>query len=274
MWRSGARKTSVGVAVAVLLAAGAAAAQSVWAQLGITEAAARAYADQVLASGGPSAIRTYDPFVLRMKEAWYKLPAASRGPAMTGIYALARSYVAAPAFQTAYADTRTRQKPPAPGQTGTVDQEVKARLAKDAAEQEEGFKMLEANGMKAQADQQRQQLAVMQKSMAAVYRAEIEEARAKAAAAYAEGTREWEARFPASANAFVVKHLREFLATTADVDFSAKLVRSPVDGSMGLADAAYRRKPWQWQEAVHYGPEAIAAARAAAAAWLKDLGAS
>ena len=258
-------------AIVLLFAAAVTTAQSVWGQLGITEAAAKGFADQVLASGGPSHSRTYDPFVLRFKETWYKLPAASRGPVMNGIYAFAKTYVNAPAFRTAYADTRARHRPPAPASSGTVDQELKAKLAKEMEEQEAGFKMLEANGMKAEADRQRKQFAAMQRDLAAVYRTELEEGRARDAAAYAEGVKEWEARFPASANAFVAKHLREFLETTGDVDFSAKLVRSPVDGSMGLADAAYRRKPWQWQEAVHYGPEAIAAARSAASAWLKAL---
>jgi hypothetical protein len=112
----------------------------------------------------------------------------------------------------------------------------------------------------------------MQKKMVPIYRAEIEGSRANEKAAYEEATRNWETKFPADFNVFLAKHLREFLDTTGDVDYTAKLVRSPVNNSLGLADPALRRKPWQWQEAVLYGPEAIAAARTAASAWLKELG--
>jgi hypothetical protein len=260
------------LAIGVLFASSLVTAQGVWTQLGLTDANARAYATQVLDLGGPNHLRTYDPAVLHMKEAWYKLPASARGPAMTAIYAWTKALVTTPAFRTEYTAARTKQKPVMPQPTGTVDQEVKARLAKDAAEQEAALKMLEANGMKAQADAQRKQGAQLQKTMATIYASEIEEQRARDKAAYDRATKNWEATFPADVNAFLAKNLREFLDTTGDVDFTAKLVRSPVDNSLGLADPVLRRKPWQWQESVLYGPEAIAAARTAASAWLKELG--
>lgn len=264
------RQSALGICL--LLAGTAAMAQGVWAQLGVTEANAKAFADRVLTGGGPNHLRTYDPIVLRMKEAWYKLPASARGPAMTAIYAWAKAHVGTPAFRNAYATNRTAQKPVMIAPKGTVDDELKAKLAKEAEDQEAGYKMLEANGMKAQADAQRKQFASIQKNLAAVYRREIEDSRAKEKTDYDEATREWETRYPVDVNVFVAKHLREFIDATGDVDFSAKLVRSPVDNSLGLADPALRRKPWQWQESVLYGPEAIAAARAAASAWLKELG--
>lgn len=263
---------SLGFVIALMLASAVAMAQGVWSQLGLKESDARSVAEQVLDGGGPNHLRTYDPIVLRMKESWYKLPAASRGPAMTAIYAWTKSHVSAPAFRAAYTQTRNSQKPALAAQAGTVDQELKAKLAQQAEEQEASFKMLEANGMKAQADRQRKQYAEMQAKLVAAHRAEIEERRAKEKADIDQATREWEARFPPELNVFIARHLREFLNATGDVDYSAKLVRSPVDGSMQLADPALRRdKPWQWQEAVHYGPEAIAAARRAASAWLKEL---
>ena len=42
---------------------------------------------------------------------------------------------------------------------------------------------------------------------------------------------------------------------------------------MAFDNDAYNAKPWQWKLSYFWGPEAIAAARTAAAAWLKELSA-
>jgi hypothetical protein len=59
------------------------------------------------------------------------------------------------------------------------------------------------------------------------------------------------------------------------VDFAAK--REQRTGGTGemywaFVNEAYNKKPWRWQIAYEYGPEVNAAGRAAAAAWLKELG--
>jgi hypothetical protein len=56
------------------------------------------------------------------------------------------------------------------------------------------------------------------------------------------------------------------------VNFSARTI-SLTGGPDGIEfrDKADRQRSWMWQEAVIVGPEATAAARAAADAWLKEI---
>ena len=63
-----------------------------------------------------------------------------------------------------------------------------------------------------------------------------------------------------------------FLDLTADVNFSARTL-SLTGGPDGIEflDRADRERHWIWQEAAIVGPEATAAARAAAATWLKEI---
>ena len=56
------------------------------------------------------------------------------------------------------------------------------------------------------------------------------------------------------------------------MNFSARTINltGGLDG-IEFVDKADRAKPWMWQEAALVGPEATAAARAAAEAWLKEI---
>jgi hypothetical protein len=78
---------------------------------------------------------------------------------------------------------------------------------------------------------------------------------------------------PADPNVLFARRLREFLDATADVNFEARTISLTL-GSDGIEflDRADRARHWMWQQAVIVGPEATAAARAAAAAWLKEIG--
>ena len=87
-------------------------------------------------------------------------------------------------------------------------------------------------------------------------------------------TKEWQETFPAEPGAFVARALRTLLEGTAGVDYSAKLVTVVGEGGeiLWFADLSYREtKPWMWVEAIFAGKEAVAAARVAAEAWLKEL---
>ena len=81
----------------------------------------------------------------------------------------------------------------------------------------------------------------------------------------------WKRDYPESPAPAIAKRIREFLAFSADVDFSAKLVAK--DGKMVFENPAYEAKSPQWKMCFRAGKEATAAARAAAQAWLKELGA-
>ena len=83
----------------------------------------------------------------------------------------------------------------------------------------------------------------------------------------------WEA-LPADPRKIFARRLREFLDATADVNFSARtitLVLEPNGDGIEFVDKANRERHWIWQEAVIAGPEATAAARVAASAWLKEI---
>jgi hypothetical protein len=77
---------------------------------------------------------------------------------------------------------------------------------------------------------------------------------------------------PADPNVLVARRLREFLEATTDVNFEARTISLTL-GSDGIEflDRPDRARHWIWQQAVIVGPEATAAARTAAAAWLKEL---
>ena len=71
-----------------------------------------------------------------------------------------------------------------------------------------------------------------------------------------------------------MKVLRAFLAGTADVDYSAKIIEIQGEGGSGpgFANEALRQKSWMWVECVMAGKDAVMAARTSAQAWLKELG--
>jgi hypothetical protein len=85
-------------------------------------------------------------------------------------------------------------------------------------------------------------------------------------------TAEVEETTPADARKLFARRLREFLDATAGVNFEARTI-SLTGGPDGIefVDKADRKRPWMWQEAVIVGPEATAAARSAAEAWLKEI---
>ena len=98
----------------------------------------------------------------------------------------------------------------------------------------------------------------------------IKAERAERTKQYEQELATWKRDYPESAAPVIAKRLREFLAASADVDFSAKLVSR--EGRMVFENAAYEQKPSQWKMCYRAGKEATGAARAAVQAWLKELG--
>jgi hypothetical protein len=82
--------------------------------------------------------------------------------------------------------------------------------------------------------------------------------------------KQWEERYPADHNVLLAKRLRDFLAATADVDFNAALVTT--GRVRRFAEPRYEQKPAAWKMCYRAGRESTEAARAAATAWLKELG--
>jgi hypothetical protein len=100
----------------------------------------------------------------------------------------------------------------------------------------------------------------------------MEAERAEATQRTAAGRETAESQTPADPQTLFARRLREFLELTADVNFSARTIRL-TGGPDGIEfiDKADRQRHWIWQAAAIAGPEATAAARAAAEAWLKEI---
>jgi hypothetical protein len=248
-------------------------AQSGLAAIATTEADAREWVKQTVFDGGPTAhILFGEDSVAHALEAFKKLPASARGPATTQLYAWTRAYVSTPAFNAEYVKYRETRKPQPPEYTETAEQELQAKVAKESADQEAAAKNAESMGMKDEAAQMRRQWAAMRDEVIPAWRAEIEEQRKQEKDGFDSGIKQWQERYPPDVPKLLARTLREFLENTSDIDFAAKqhLERGNID-LMAFDNSAYNQKPWQWKLSYFWGPEAIAAARAAAAAWLKDL---
>jgi hypothetical protein len=260
--------------VGVVLVAGAAlVAQTPLAQLGLTEATARAFVlDEIRSPANHRAA----VIVTAGTRAFLKLPSSARGAAATGLFAWAKAYVNSPAFKTSYESYRQGRIAPSRQYPLTVEQQVK----KDIDEQLAGVEQLrqaaermapaQRAALLEQVEKGRANLTdpVFIKKMEAIVAAE----RAQESGSTADANANVDETTPADPNRLFARRLREFLAATADVNFSARTINltGGLDG-IEFVDKADRAKPWMWQEAALVGPEATAAARAAAEAWLKEI---
>lgn len=262
------------LATACVMAIAGTTAQGPLALLGLTESAAR---DFVLSEATSLSTDRRTPIVETGRGAFYKLPAAARGPATTALFAWAKAYVGSPAFKTAYAQNRHNVLgPETPAGQPSIDDEVQAQI----------------NEMKESLAQSRQMAASLPSANAAILLKTIEEQEARIksgefekmlriglgagrderAERDAAAAKENDERYPVDPTRIFARRLREFLDATSDVNFSARTIRL-TGGPDGIEfiDKADRQRSWMWQEAVIVGPEATAAARAAAQAWLKEI---
>jgi hypothetical protein len=261
------------VAVACSIAA-TVLAQASLAQLGITEEAARGYVADMLLSGrvgfwSSHGLTTDFPIGRAARDAYAKLPAGAKGPATTMLYAWTRSYLDSPAFKAAYAEARQQAQPTLRLHPATVEDEVAAKIAE-----------LENGVGGAPSDQPPEVIEALRAEYAALFaserdelRREIEERRATDEAENERMLRQWNGEHPRDPMVLVAQLLRDFLDNTGDVDFAARgrLVAFQSFESVEFENPAYDEKPWQWQLAWEFGPEAVGAARTAAAAWLRDI---
>ena len=274
--RSPGARSFVAVAALALTVASAFAApvvtQSALAQLGLTEAAARNFLFEELKA--PASDNRRSPIAIAGHRAFYKLPAAARGPAATALFAWARAYVNSPAFKAVYAQYRKDANPFDERLASSADRERASMLADMKTSQEMARQIAaslppaEREKLLAQMKEQEKQMAQTLAALGKAAEAEQAEKMASNKASVAE----FDARFPADPNQLVARRLREFLADTADADFSARIIRL-TDGPAGMEfiSPAHQKKSAVWQMAVLAGAEATKAARAAAEAWLKEV---
>lgn len=265
---------SLMIAVATL-AAGRLVAQSALAELGLTESAARTFVLNEIK--GPALDRRSD-IAIAGTRAFLKLPASARGAAATGLFAWAKAYVNSPEFKASYDSYRKDRIPRGTEYELSVEEAVKKEMDEARAAMEEMKKHLAASGLPP--PEQEKILAAWKEAQAQASSPEFVEARrklleserAEASGSDARLREEVEQQMPADPQRLFARRLREFLELTADVNFSARTI-SLTGGPDGVEfiDRADRRRHWIWQEAAIVGPEATAAARAAAQAWLKEI---
>jgi hypothetical protein len=87
---------------------------------------------------------------------------------------------------------------------------------------------------------------------------------------YQEDLKKWEAEYPASPAPVIAKRLKAFLDMSASVDFDAKVESK--NGKMRFVNPEYESKSSEWKLCYRVGKEPVAAARAAATAWMTELG--
>jgi hypothetical protein len=265
--------TVLAIIVPALAVGGSLVAQSALAQLGLSEAAARAF---VLAEVKSQAGGRRSPIAVAGNRAFYKLPPAARGPAATALFAWAKAYVNSPAFRTAYATFREGVIPREPQYAQTVDeavrQEVDNMRAGIAQLKQAAASMAPAERASLLDVVAQQEAQFENGELAKVLRTNLEAERAAQATGDTEAAHAANERYPADPRLLFARRLREFLADTADANFSAPTI-SLTGGAEGieLVDPEDRKKPWMWQAAVIVGPEATTAARTAAASWLKEM---
>jgi hypothetical protein len=261
-----------------LVAGAALLAQGALAQLGVRETDAREWLQKTVEDGGPSGSVSWDDRQVQQVLATFKkLPANAKGPLTTQLYAWAKGVLTTPAFRARYDKTRAERKPVVHTHPGTVDDELKTRIAKETADMETTWKQMESSGMKELQDlaaQQRKDWPKQREQFVAGWRADIEDTRRRDKEDDDTGMRIWTDLYPPDPMTVVAKSLRAFVDATPDVDFAAKqeIVQGEGGAALLFVNKAYWEKPWQWKFAYEWGPEAIAAARTAAQAWLKELG--
>jgi hypothetical protein len=226
-----------------------------------------------------SAFSTGTVYMAGTSEVFKSANAQARAAMVTSVIGVARAFTASADFNKRWGVYREQQKPSAP-ETGPTS--MSALQAQQKKGFEEAIKNLEEAAkkmpqLKATFDEQiksmREQIAELSKSdpaanaeMDAIFKQGAEQAQLRHKQALAE----WEKNYPVDPKPFIARRLREFLALSATVDYTATLVKK--DGVMKFEKPDYERKNAQWKYMYRAGKPAVDAARAAAQEWLKTLG--
>ena len=205
----------------------------------------------------------------------------ARAAMVTAVIGVARAYTGTADFARRYAMFREQQKPEAgtagPASADALNAQMRKGLEEAIANMEKAAKAMPQ--MKKDFDVQiadmRRQLAELGKDKAADAQmdAALKEGAAYQAKAHQQSLAEWEKEYPADPKPFIARRLREFLALSATVDFTARLSkRSADDATLKFDNPAYESKDAQWKYLYRAGKPAVDAARAGAQEWLKAIG--
>jgi hypothetical protein len=238
-------------------------------QLGITPLAARVAVDSVISSGVDNPGLPVRAFRL--------MPPATRGTIAAAGVAWLRSYTAGSEFKQQYAQIRQAHKPAPQAFAGTPEDQVKKEDAEQARAAEESRKAVGSlpPDQRAQIEQALNAAQALAEKMNTPEMRQmrvdgIKAERAARATQYEQELATWTRDYPENPAPVIARRLREFLAASEDIDFDATLVSR--NGKMVFEKDAYEQKPVLWKMYYRAGREATTAARAAAQAWLKEIG--
>lgn len=240
------------------------------AKLGVDADAARAAIVEALATGS-----VYNDEAFK---AFKAMAPASRAAVVKAGLAWIKAYAAGSDFKADYVKYRAEQKPSPPDPVPTVEEFLKKQrqeAEKQAAEMRKVAAGMDAAARKGMEDGIKQMLAqfeAMEKDpeQRAQLKEMLDAQRAEAKVQGEEALAEWEKRTPADPKTLIADRIREFLETSLDVDYAAKLVKR---GSlMRFENEDYEAKSSQWKLCFRAGKEAVASARAFASSWLAELG--
>jgi hypothetical protein len=259
-------KTTMTAVVGTTIMTVVLAAQSAPARLGLTERQAQDALLQSLEDGGLYVGSS-------AAKAFVALPPSARAALIDAGFAWTKAYVNSAAFKTAYLHSRDERKPAPPSFEGSVDDEVKRKQDEQAKSLADSRAALAA----LPADQRAQLEAVFKASeaqmkdpqMIALMRQSVEMQRTRAQQDYQTSLERWQKSLPADPNALVARRLRSFINLSASVDFDAKLQGTGTERTFVNED--YQSKPSDWKMCFRAGKDAVAAARADATNWLKEL---
>lgn len=265
------RSALVGILVAGTVGA-TLTAQAVTMQLGITEGRAKEAVFDSFMAGAVS--------LAGKAEVFTAAPPQARAAMVAAATTLARAFVESDEFKRRYADHREANGPdPLPleqtadqvlaKQRAGFEQQVEAlrkQFVDDAitpeqkATLEEGFEAMRARFTEMEKGPQRAEMETMLKGQ-----------RAEQVASHAAATKEFNTMFPADPRALVAMRLRQFLDTTNNLDFSARLVEQ--GKVQKFADPELEARPSEWKMCFRAGKSATDAAREFARKWLAELSA-
>jgi hypothetical protein len=238
-------------------------------KLGLNLDAAKEAVLDSLASG-----RVYNNEAMR---AFKALASPARASIVRGGLAAIKAYVETAEFKAAYAKYRENEKPNPPEvRLSAAEQweKQKADFEKQIAETRKNMAGLDAETrktMEAAVKQMQAQMETMEKDTQTreLMQQMVEAQKVEDKKQYAERLKVWEENYPVDSRLLIKKRIRDFLAISAEIDFSAKLVAS--GSQMRFANADYEGKPDEWKICFRAGQEATVAARAFAQTWLAEL---
>jgi hypothetical protein len=250
------------VAAAALLAAvvvAVPAAQNALSQLGATEQTAKEAAISAINNG------YFNPGSDAGKAFRNASPAVQK-TIVSGLATWLKAFVSSAEFKRLYGEARENYKPEPPSSAAGGADDAR----KGIEEMKKALASLPPDQRKEMEETIKQMMATMsdpatQKMMNEGAAASAKEAQEQ----YRKDLAKWREEYPENPNVLVARRLREFLATSGEVDFAAKLEQR--DGKMKFVESKYEEKPAQWKLCYRAGREAIAAARAIATAWLNEL---